>query len=391
MTAQIILKKNREEAVLRFHPWIFSGAIAKIVGNPIDGDDVEVYSDSKKFLAIGHYYNNSIAVKIYSFEKTELNKIFWKSKLSNAVELRRALGYFENTSTNAFRIVNGEGDFLPGLIIDKYDKTIVIQCHSIGMYKNIEIFSDIITELLPDTKAIYNKSTTLLKSSSDYNITDSFLFGEETTNYVTENNHKFIVDIVGGQKTGFFLDQRNNRFCVSEYSKNKKVLNAYCYSGGFSISALFGGASHVDSVDVSAKAIDLTNENILLNGISEDTHTSHIVDVHEYLRDCGKYDLIVLDPPAFAKHHSQKSQAIKGYRHINRLAINKLNKGGNLFTFSCSQAMDNELFQSIVVSAAIEAGRKCRIIDKLSQPTDHPLNGFHPEGSYLKGLILSFD
>ncbi len=391
MTAQIILKKNREEAVLRFHPWIFSGAIAKIKGNPNDGDDVEVYSEKDKYIASGHYYNNSIAVKIYSFEKIEPNKIFWKNKISNAIELRKALGYFDNSATNAFRIVNGEGDFLPGLIVDKYDKTLVIQCHAIGMYKNKDLFTEIFTELLPETLAIYDKSTALLKSSSSNPITDSFLFGNETSNSILENSNKFFVDIVGGQKTGFFLDQRDNRFCLSEYSKDKHILNAYCYSGGFSVAALNNGAKSVDSVDVSAKAIELTNENIALNKLTEKNHKSYVADVHEYLKECGTYDLIVLDPPAFAKHHSQKSQAIKGYRHINRLAINKLKAGGILFTFSCSQAMDNELFQSTVISAAIESGRQCRIIDKLSQPSDHPLNGFHPEGSYLKGLILRFD
>lgn len=391
MTNQIILKKNREESVLRFHPWIFSGAISKITGNPKDGDDMEVFSDSGKYLAYGHYYSSSIAVKIYSFKKVENLSLLWKEKLTKAIHLRKDLGYFDHAGTNAFRIVNGEGDFIPGLIVDKYNKTLVIQCHSVGMYRNIDIFSSILKELIPDTISIYDKSASVLKKIGENSIVDSFLYGNQAVNDITENNQKFYIDIVGGQKTGFFLDQRDNRKIFSQYSNGKKVLNAYCYSGGFSIFALTGGASHVDSVDVSAKAIELVNKNLLLNNISEKHHTSHVADVHEYLRDCGNYDVIILDPPAFAKHHAQKSQAIKGYRHINRLAINKLNKGGKLFTFSCSQAMDNELFLSTVISAAIESKRECRIIGKLSQPSDHPVNGFHLEGSYLKGLLLQFD
>lgn len=389
MIPQIILKKNRDEAVLRFHPWIFSGAIAKINGKPNDGDDVEVFSDKGNYLASGHFYNNSIAVKIYSFERINPDKSFWKTKISNAIDHRKKLGYFQNENTNAFRLINGEGDFLPGLIVDKYDKSLVIQCHAFGMYKNRIIFSEILKDLIPDTEAIYDKSTSLLKTDGDFS--DSYLFGNQSNDTILENGNKYFVDLITGQKTGFFLDQRDNRFLVSKYSKNKSILNAYCYSGGFSVAALKNGALNVDSVDVSAKAIELTNKNIELNFPSIVNHKSYVADVHNYLRECNNYDLIILDPPAFAKHHSQKSQAIKGYRNINRLAINKLNKGGVLFTFSCSQAMDNELFQSTVVSAAIEEGRQCRIIDKLHQPSDHPLNGFHPEGSYLKGLIITFD
>ena len=390
MIPEIVLKKNRDEALRRFHPWVFSGAVYNSNPSLKNGDDVYVNAADGSFLAYGHFYHNSIAVKIYSFQKVNPDYNFWKDKIENAIQTRRLLGFFDNPNTNAFRLINGEGDFMPGLIVDKYADTLVIQCHTEGMYRLINTFAEIFTELLPNLKSIYNKSASALKNT-DLKTEDGFLMGSETDNVIIENGMLFSVDIVGGQKTGFFLDQRDNRFLLGQYAKDKTVLNAYCYSGGFSVSALRSNAKKVDSVDVSAKAIDLTNDNVLLNKLTEIPNQSFVEDVHAFLKSCDFYDLIILDPPAFAKHHSQKMQAVKGYRNINRYAIRKLRRGGVLFTFSCSQAMDVDLFLSTVVSAAIEEGRQCRVVERLSQPADHPLNAFQQEGVYLKGLVLIFD
>lgn len=388
----IILKKGKDEAIRRFHPWIFSGAIHKIIGEPEEGDLVNVLSANQEWLAIGHYGSESIAVRIISFENIEINQEFWKNKINNAFEVRKKCGLIHNKKTNAFRLIFGEGDGVPGLIIDIYHQTAVIQCHTLGIFNavnDIAFALDSISELKLD--CIYNKSSSTLGKQSKLKVEDAFIKGSITSQIITENEHQFLVDWVEGQKTGFFLDQRDNRQLLSRFAKDKTVLNAYCYSGGFSIYALKAGAKEVYSVDASQKAITLTEKNLELNNFSSDNNPVIIEDVRTYLQNCPMFDVIILDPPAFAKHHSEKAQAIKGYRNINAMAIKKLNKGGVLFTFSCSQAMDRNLFQSTVVSAAILAGRQCRILHHLDQGADHPLNAFYPEGTYLKGLALVFD
>ncbi len=388
----VILKKGKDEVLRRFHPWIFSGAIHKIIGSPVEGDLVNVLSDNQEWLAVGHFGSGSIAVRIISFDEVEINQDFWKGKIENALEVRKKCNLFQNSHTNAFRLVFGEGDELPGLIIDIYDKTAVIQCHSMGMYNAVNEIAtalDSVSDLTLD--CIYNKSSDTIGKQTGLKIADTFIKGSLTSQQIMENGHLFEVNWVEGQKTGFFLDQRDNRLLLSRYAKDKTILNAYCYSGGFSIYALKAGAKEVHSVDASEKAIRLTEKNLILNNLSFSKDQVVVEDVRTYLQHCPMYDLIILDPPAFAKHYSEKNQAIKGYRNINAAAINKLNKGGMLFTFSCSQAMDRDLFQNTVVSAAIQAGRQCRIIHQMTQGPDHPLNAFYPEGTYLKGLVAVFD
>lgn len=388
----VILKKGKDEIIRRFHPWIFSGAIQKIIGNPVEGDWVNVLSDTQEWLAIGHYGSGSIAVRVISFENVEINQDFWKTKIENALEIRRKCNLFPNLQTNAFRLVFGEGDELPGLIIDIYHNTAVIQCHSMGMYNAVNEIAaalDSISDISLD--CIYNKSSSTIGKQTGLQIEDTFLKGSLSSDQILENGHLFEVNWVEGQKTGFFLDQRHNRQLLSKFVKDKTVLNAYCYSGGFSIYALKAGAKEVHSVDASEKAILLVEKNLEINKLNSPHNINVVEDVRTYLQNCPMYDVIILDPPAFAKHYSEKNQAIKGYRNINAAAIKKLNKGGLLFTFSCSQAMDRDLFQSTVVSAAIMAGRQCRIIHQMTQGPDHPLNAFYPEGTYLKGLVLVFD
>jgi len=391
-THTIILKKGKDEAIRRFHPWIFSGAIQKIIGQPVEGDLVRVLSANQEWLAIGHYGVGSIAVRIISFKDLDVTIDFWKAKIENALEIRKKCGLVQNHDTNAYRLIFGEGDEVPGLIIDIYHRTAVIQCHSVGMHNSlndIALALDGISEL--SLECIYNKSSDTIGKQTSMEISDSFLKGSLTSQIIKENNHQFFVDWIEGQKTGFFLDQRDNRLLLSKFVKDKSVLNAYCYSGGFSVYALKAGAKVVDSVDASQKAIVLASKNYELNRLSSIENRLVVEDVRTYLQHCPMYDVIVLDPPAFAKHYSDKAQAIKGYRNINAMALKKLKKGGVLFTFSCSQAMDSALFKSTVVSAAILAGRQCRVLHHLHQGADHPLNAYYPEGIYLKGLVLVFD
>lgn len=388
----VILKNGKDEAVRRFHPWIFSGAIHKIIGKPVEGDLVDVLDAQNEWIAVGFYGSGSIAVRIIAFDDVEIDAEFWKTKLENAFQARKSCGLINNDQTNAYRLVYGEGDELPGLVIDIYNKTAVIQCHSMGMYgylNEIAAALDQVEGLQLD--CIYNKSSDTIGKQTGLNIDDSFLKGTESEAMILENGHQFEVNWVEGQKTGFFLDQRENRALLAKFANGKKVLNTYCYSGGFSVYALKAGADLVHSVDASQKATDLTVKNIAANGFSSEKHSVYTADVRNFLQDCEMYDVIVLDPPAFAKHYSQKNQAIKGYRNINAAAIQKLNRGGVLFTFSCSQAMDRDLFQSTVVSSAIQAGRQCRILHAMSQGPDHPMNAFFPEGNYLKGLVMLFD
>lgn len=388
---KIILHKGKEKSLLRFHPWVFSGAVARMDRGIANGDMVEVCDHDGNFLALGHYHNSSIAVRIFSFEQMTPTYDFWKTKVENALRYRQRIGLVNNPDTNMVRLVNGEGDGLPGLIIDVYDGNAVLQFHSYGMYRLQDTVVQILRELLPSLKSIYNKSSLTLDDEGTDATNDGLLFGELGEIIGKENGIPFRIDIPGGQKTGFFLDQRDSRALVGRMAKDCRVLNMFCYSGGFSAYALRGGAAHVDSVDISRKAIDLTEQNIALLG--EDAisrHSAYCDDVFKFLDNTPdhSYDLIVLDPPAFAKHHRVKEQGIKGYRNINRQALRKLTPSGLLFTFSCSQAISQDDFRTIVFSAAAMEKKSVRIAHHLQHALDHPISIYHPEGEYLKGLAV---
>lgn len=391
---KVILYKGKEKSLLRFHPWVFSGAVAKVDRNIQNGDIVEVCDNSGNFLAIGHFHDNSIAVRVFSFEPVEPNYGFWKEKVQKALAFRQSIGLINNPETTMFRLVNGEGDGLPGLIIDIYDGNAVMQFHAYGMFLLKDTFVQILRELFPDIKSIYNKSGLTLTDAEDIKAEDELLYGEISKIIGRENGIGFNIDVQGGQKTGFFLDQRDSRKMVGELAKGHRVLNMFCYSGGFSAYALRGGAEHVDSVDISRKAIELTDANIALLG--EDAvrrHSSYCEDVFKFLENMPDhaYDLIVLDPPAFAKHHRVKEQGIKGYRNINRKAMEKLQPGGLLFTFSCSQAISIDDFKTIAFSAAALEHKNVRIVHQMQHAIDHPVSIYHPEGNYLKGLLLAIE
>ncbi|MCQ2275692.1 MAG: class I SAM-dependent rRNA methyltransferase [Bacteroidales bacterium] len=391
---KVILYKGKEKSLLRFHPWVFSGAVAKVDKNIQNGDIVEVCDNSGNFLAIGHFHDNSIAVRVFSFEPVEPNYGFWKEKVQKALAFRQSIGLINNPETTMFRLVNGEGDGLPGLIIDIYDGNAVMQFHAYGMFLLKDTFVQILRELFPDIKSIYNKSGLTLTDAEDTKAEDELLYGEVSKIIGRENGIGFNIDVQGGQKTGFFLDQRDSRKMVGELAKGHRVLNMFCYSGGFSAYALRGGAEHVDSVDISRKAIELTDANIALLG--EDAvrrHSSYCEDVFKFLENMPDhaYDLIVLDPPAFAKHHRVKEQGIKGYRNINRKAMEKLQPGGLLFTFSCSQAISIDDFKTIAFSAAALEHKNVRIVHQMQHAIDHPVSIYHPEGNYLKGLLLAIE
>lgn len=394
MYKKIILKGGKEVAVQRLHPWIFSGAIAQTQGNPTDGDIVEVFDKKGNYLATGHYFDGSIAVKIFSYTQTEINETFWLNKLDNAYQIRKSIPLGE---TDCFRLIHGEGDGMPGLIIDFYAGVAVFQAHTIGMWNEKEKISEGLKKVFgKEIKAVYDKSKETLPEKFSKNIENGYLFknnnfDESASNSIvaTENGNKFIINWETGQKTGFFLDQRDNRDLLAKYAEGKKVLNSFCYSGGFSIYALRAGASYVHSVDVSKKAIDLVNENVKENFGEIKNHEAYAEDVMSFLkRNDQIYDLMVLDPPAFAKSISKRHQAVQGYKRLNIEGIKRLAKGGILFTFSCSQVVDRQLFYDTIVSAALEVGRQVRVLHQLTQGADHPVNIFHPEGSYLKGLVL---
>lgn len=391
---KIILSSGKDQSLKRYHPWVFSGAIKKIEGTISEGDIAEIYSNKNEFLGIGHYQKGSIAVRIFSFTKAEPDFNFWKAKIENAYRYRQSIGLTEQSHTNMYRLIFGEGDHLPGLIIDIYKDTAVIQVHSIGMYQLINTFTQALQEILGSKlKAIYDKSSETLPKREDVVYTDSYLWGHPSKEHsVTENGHQFYINWKEGQKTGFFIDQRENRKLFATYAAGKSVLNTFCYSGAFSVYALAAGALHADSVDSSRKAIELTDNNIALNHLSPDIHTSHLADVFDFLKDAHhQYDLIVLDPPAFAKHHDSRHHALMGYKRLNAEAMRIIKPGGILFTFSCSQAVDRYLFNNTIIAAAILSGRKIRILHQLVQPPDHPVNIFHPEGEYLKGLVLQVE
>ena len=388
--SKVVLKKGKEDSILRFHPWIFSGAIERIEGTVEEGDPVTVYTFDDRFLGIGHSAIGSIAVRIFSFEEIYPDFAFWCSKLKLAYDLRCKIGLTSRKETNVFRLIHGEGDGLPGLIVDYYNGTVVIQAHTVGMWLIRDLLAQAIKAVLNDqVKAIYDKSSKTLPFKAAIEPVDGYLFGEKTTFEVMEYGNRFLVDWEEGQKTGFFVDQRENRKLLSEYSFGKNVLNMFCYTGGFSFSAMQGGASLVHSVDSSAKAIELTNANVELNFPGDKRHEAFTADAFDFMRDIqDKYDLIILDPPAFAKHKNVLNQALQGYKKLNTKAFQQIRPGGILFTFSCSQVVTKTNFREAVFSAAAISKRKVRILHQLSQPGDHPINIYHPEGEYLKGLVL---
>ncbi len=392
---KVTLQRGKEKSLQRFHPWVFSGAILRQDDGIADGDVVEVYDAAGQYMATGHYHNSSTCIKIFSFEKVNPDENFWRKKFENAADLRKEIGLLNNPETNVFRLINGEGDFMPGLIVDWFDGNIVLQFHSYGMYRLRDTFVTILKDIFGDrVRSIYDKSVATLPEIRGFQPVDELLYGSFDDVIVKENGVPFHIDIIRGQKTGFFIDQRDSRNLVRSYSANRKVLNLFCYTGGFSAYALAGGAQHVDSVDISKKAIDFTEMNIAELGDSYlQRHCSfaeNVFDFFEHVPD-ESYDVIVLDPPAFAKHHKVKEQGIKGYRNLNRKAMQKVRKGGFLFTFSCSQAISKEDFQTIVFSAAAMEGKRVRVIKHLEAATDHPVDIFHPEGSYLKGLLIHIE
>ncbi|MCB0642796.1 MAG: class I SAM-dependent rRNA methyltransferase [Phaeodactylibacter sp.] len=388
---KIRLKPKREQSVLRRHPWIFSGGIAKIEGEPADGDLVEVYSSKGEWLAIGHYQQGSIMVRIISFEPTDAGLDFWITKLRDAWEYRRQLGLVDDPQTDCFRLLHAEGDQAPGLIIDLYGKTAVLQCHSFGMYRQRHTIAEALQQVLgPALEAIYDKSAESLPPRATDAAENDYLLGSASTaSEVYEHGHRFNVDWVAGQKTGFFLDQRSNRALLARFAPGKTVLNTFAYSGGFSIYALKAGATRVVSVDVSGKAIDLAIENAVLNGFDAPAHEGVKSDVLQYFKQSDEqFDLVVVDPPAYAKNLKKRHNAVQGYKRLNAAAFEKVKPGGLLFTFSCSQVVDRQLFYDTIVAAAQDSGRHIRVMHLLSQPADHPVSLYHPEGSYLKGLVL---
>ena len=418
---KMILKKGREESLRRFHPWVFSGAVAEVQGNPTEGEILAVHASDGSFLAYGHYQIGSIAVRVLSFDESALRPDFWENMLQKALDVRIACGLHKMLSeepfschpeepfschpeersdvrirtTNCYRLVHGEGDNLPGLIIDYYDGVCVLQAHSVGMFRAKKQISAALQKVYGDgLKAVYDKSSGTAPFKAGLDLIDGYLYKREDFSddeqVVLENGHKFIVNWTEGQKTGFFLDQRENRALVGKLACGRNVLNLFCYTGGFSIYALAEGALHVDSVDSSKKAMMMVDRNVAANGFDPSRHTSLCCDAIDYLRDVpeGKYDLMIVDPPAFAKHRGALKNALRAYQRLNAAAISKVAPGGFVFTYSCSQVVDKESFALAVFSAAAQSGRKVRILDRLNQPCDHSVNIYHPEGEYLKGLLL---
>lgn len=387
---KVFLKPKKEESLLRFHPWVFSGAIQSFEGQPEEGDLVEVYGANNRFLGIGHFQIGSIAVRILSFQQQEIDQAFWENRIRIAYELRKTLQLTASAHNNTYRLVHGEGDNLPGLVIDMYAHTAVMQAHSVGMHRARHQIAEALKQILGDTlQNIYYKSEATLPYKANLGSEDGYLLGGDVEDIALENGLRFCVDWQKGQKTGFFVDQRENRSLLEHYAKDRAVLNMFCYTGGFSFYAMRGGAKVVHSVDSSAKAIALTNKNVSLNFPDDPRHQAFAEDAFKYLEHMGSnYDLIILDPPAFAKHKDVLRNALQGYRKLNAIAFEKIKPGGILFTFSCSQVVNKEHFRLAVFSAAAQSGRSVRILHQLTQPADHPVNIYHPEGEYLKGLVL---
>jgi 23S rRNA (cytosine1962-C5)-methyltransferase len=389
----IVIHKGKEKSIERKHPWIFSGAINRIISDtgeaPEIGELVEVVDYKNNFLAAGYFSDGTIAVRIVSFQPTTIDQKFWNEKIQSAFNLREKLGLTNSTTTNIYRLMHAEGDGVPGLVIDFYNGTAIIQAHAIGIYNVLDEISEALQNVYGEQLlAIYNKSAESLAKQTDEEVINDYIFKNGEPKLIgLEYDNQFNLDWINGQKTGFFLDQRENRKLIAAYSKGKKVLNTFCYSGGFSIYALKAGAKEVHSVDSSQKAIDLVDENVTLNKLKK--HKSFNSDTLDYLKENTiEYDVIILDPPAYAKNQKAKHNAIQGYKRLNLMALKQIKSGGILFTFSCSQAVNRKLFYDTMVAAAIEAGRNIRVLHHLSQPADHPVNIYHPEGEYLKGLVL---
>lgn len=389
IAGKVFLRSGRDRSLKRFHLWVFSGAIKTIEGQPADGDVVEVFSADGEYLATGHFQHGSIMVRIFSFEKTDAGASFWKEKIARVIRFRKKVGFFDNSETNVFRLIHGEGDGFPGLIADFYKGVVVLQAHSVGMFRIRQMLSDLFVELLAEkVVAVYDKSESTLNIAQQSE-GGKFLAGNSENVQVMENGNLFEIDFREGQKTGFFIDQRENRNLLKNYCFGKKVANIFSYTGGFSVYAAKGGAELVDSVDSSEKAMDLARKNMIANFGENPNHRFFATDAFGFLKNQQeKYDVIVLDPPAFAKHQSALENALKAYRGINETAIRNLAPGGILFTFSCSQVVSKDDFRVAVFTAAANAGRNVRILHQLSQPSDHPINIFHPESEYLKGLVL---
>lgn len=390
MYKSIYLKRGKEESLLRFHPWVFSGAIHHADAGIQEGETVRVIASTGDFIAVGHYQVGSIAVRVLSFSDITINQSFWRERLAAAITMRCHIGIADNPENNTYRLVHGEGDWLPGLVIDCYGSTAVMQAHSVGMHLNRMDICQALTDVMGGRiQQVYYKSETTLPYKAHLEEEDGFIFGHTDDDIAVENGLKFHVDWLRGQKTGFFVDQRENRSLLEHYSKDKSVLNMFCYTGGFSVYAMRGGAKCVHSVDSSAKAIEITNNNIGLNFPGDPRHEAYCEDAFRFLEEKrNKYDIVVLDPPAFAKHRAALHNALKGYIRLNAKGIRLVKEGGLLFTFSCSQAVSKDQFRSAVFTAAAQSGRKVRIIHQLHQPADHPINIYHPEGEYLKGLVL---
>ena len=390
MMKQVYLKRGKEDSLLRFHPWVFSGAIQRADDGIEEGEVVRVLTANGDFIAIGHFQIGSIAVRVLSFRDVAIDADFWASRLASALKMRQAIGIADNPNNNTYRLVHGEGDMLPGLVIDVYGKTAVMQAHSVGMHVcRVDIAEQLMKVMDSRLENVYYKSETTLPYKADLGQENGFIYGGSDDNTAIENGLMFYVDWLRGQKTGFFVDQRENRSLLERFAKGKRVLNMFCYTGGFSFYAMRGGAKLVHSVDSSAKAIELTNRNVQLNFPGDQRHQAFCEDAFKYLEQAGdQYDLIILDPPAFAKHRGALHNALKGYTRLNMKAFQKIQSGGILFTFSCSQVVSKDHFRNAVFTAAAQAGRKVRILHQLHQPADHPINIYHPEGEYLKGLVL---
>ena len=390
MYKQIFLKRGKEESLKRFHPWIFSGAIHHMDEGIEEGETVRVITAAGEFIAVGHYQIGSIAVRVLSFEDIEINTNFWCERLQSALDVRIGVGIADSPTNNTYRLVHGEGDYLPGLVIDCYGSTAVMQAHSVGMHVCRNEICQALVKVMGERIAnVYYKSETTLPYKADLHQENGFLVGGDASNVAMENGLKFHIDWLRGQKTGFFVDQRENRSLLEQYAKGKSVLNMFCYTGGFSVYAMRGDAKQVHSVDSSAKAIELTNDNVALNFPGDARHEAFCEDAFKYLDEHDQqYDLIVLDPPAFAKHRAALRNALKGYTRLNVKGLQRIKKGGILFTFSCSQVVTKDNFRNAVFTAAAQVGRKVRILHQLHQPADHPINIYHPEGEYLKGLVL---
>lgn len=390
MYKSLYLRRGKEDSLKRFHPWIFSGAVHHIEGEPEEGEVVRVFTADGSFIAVGHWQIGSIAVRVLDFEDRNIDADYWVERLKVAVDMRRSIGLFGRSDNDTYRLVHGEGDCLPGLVVDVYGKTAVMQAHSVGMHMSRhDIAAAIVAATDGMVENVYYKSETTLPFKADLGQENGFILGGSDENIAIENGLKFHIDWLRGQKTGFFVDQRDNRSLLEQYSKGRSVLNMFCYTGGFSVYAMRGGAKLVHSVDSSAKAIDLTNNNIALNFPGDNRHKAFAEDAFKYLDAMGgNYDLIILDPPAFAKHRDALRQALKGYSRLNAKAFEKIKPGGILFTFSCSQVVSKDHFRTAVFTAAAQSGRRVRILHQLHQPADHPINIYHPEGEYLKGLLL---